>query len=69
MYMIGRAKIFHEEGNEDICQNSTKRVRNKDVKWYDEAPTFSFPNLGQEGGTIFVKKLNINWVGLVLCKF
>jgi hypothetical protein len=40
------AEIVHEEDNEEICQISAKRVRKEDVKWCDEAPTFSFPNLG-----------------------
>jgi hypothetical protein len=43
--IAGTAEIFHEEDNEEICQISSKRVQ-KDLKWCDEAPTFSFPNLG-----------------------
>jgi hypothetical protein len=46
--IAGTTQIFHEEDNEEICQISAKRVRKEDVKWCDEAPTFSFPNLGQK---------------------
>jgi hypothetical protein len=48
MILQAQQKFFHEEDNEEICQISAKSVRKEDVKWCDEVPRFTFPNLWQK---------------------